>query len=431
MTLTIFFSWQADRPTKEGRNLIERALEAAVGRISQDATVEEATRELSIDRDTRGVPGSPPIVETIFKKIDRAAIFVPDLTFVAQRHDGRPSPNPNVLIEYGWALKTLGHSRILPVMNIAYGAPTSGNMPFDLAHLRHPITYACPEGASDDDRKAARIALAKDLENGIRTYVQSEEFLTSSLKAAEPRPFARREPRNGQGRFRSAGEPLGTSDGPFGITVKEIRLADGTAMWLRVMPSVEPERLWYVTELEAATSPQRGGKLLLPLTHRHSSYDFIRAEDGFGCYGIQKDEALTSATTFVFTTGEVWGIDSAVLDLGDMHERRVIPNVADVFSSALTEYSEFLSRLGVTGPFKWIAGMENLKGRSLAIIPPPQGALTFPIQGSCVTDVVAAEGIHANGDPPLSSLHPFFALLYDRCGIRLPEWFGDNLTAKR
>ena len=25
--------------------------------------------------------------------------------------------NPNVLIEYGWALNALGHSRILPVMN--------------------------------------------------------------------------------------------------------------------------------------------------------------------------------------------------------------------------------------------------------------------------------------------------------------------------
>src|SRR4051794_26567008 len=119
MALTIFFSWQADRSTKEGRNLVERALEAAVGRIGQDAAIEEAIRELAVDRDTKGVPGSPPIVETIFKKIDGAAVFVPDLTFVGLRNDGRPSPNPNVLIEYGWALKALGHARILPVMNIA------------------------------------------------------------------------------------------------------------------------------------------------------------------------------------------------------------------------------------------------------------------------------------------------------------------------
>jgi hypothetical protein len=69
------------------------------GRIGEDTTVEEAIRQLTVDRDTKGVPGSPPIVDTIFRKIDGTAIFVPDLTFVGKRADGRPTPNPNVLIE--------------------------------------------------------------------------------------------------------------------------------------------------------------------------------------------------------------------------------------------------------------------------------------------------------------------------------------------
>src|ERR1700733_4240157 len=113
MPITVFFSWQADTPTIEGRNLIERALARAVLRIGQDTTVEEAVRELVIDRDTMGVAGSPPIVETIFRKIDGAAVFLPDLTFIGKRLDNRPTPNPNVLIEYGWALKSLGHGRIV------------------------------------------------------------------------------------------------------------------------------------------------------------------------------------------------------------------------------------------------------------------------------------------------------------------------------
>lgn len=91
MLTTIFFSWQADTPTREGRNFIERALERAAKRISVDTNVEEAIRELEIDRDTKGAPGSPPIVETIFRKIDKAAVFVPDLTFVGKRLDGRPN----------------------------------------------------------------------------------------------------------------------------------------------------------------------------------------------------------------------------------------------------------------------------------------------------------------------------------------------------
>jgi hypothetical protein len=98
---TIFFSWQMDTDPRTGRNLIERVLERALGSIGSDATVHEAVRELEVDRDTLDEPGFPPIVDTIFRKIDEAAMFVVDLTFVGKRLDGRPTPNPNVLIEYG------------------------------------------------------------------------------------------------------------------------------------------------------------------------------------------------------------------------------------------------------------------------------------------------------------------------------------------
>jgi hypothetical protein len=104
MSKTVFFYWQSDRPTREGRNLIERALEAAVSRIADDAAVEEAVREgLTVDKDTKGVPGSPPLFDTILKKIEGATVVVPDLTFVGTRSNGEPTPNPNVLIEY-WYL---------------------------------------------------------------------------------------------------------------------------------------------------------------------------------------------------------------------------------------------------------------------------------------------------------------------------------------
>ena len=153
MRHTIFFSWQSDTPPKSGRNLVERALDRAVRAIGRDTEVEEAVREgLEVDRDTKGVSGSPPIVETIFKKIDAAAVFVADLTFAGRRPDGAPIPNPNVLIEYGWALKSLGHARIVAIMNTASGNPTDEEMPFDMRHLRHPIQYDCPESADEDKR---------------------------------------------------------------------------------------------------------------------------------------------------------------------------------------------------------------------------------------------------------------------------------------
>jgi hypothetical protein len=167
MANPIFFSWQLDRSPRECRNFIERAVQRAIDQIGEDTSLEEAVRELTVDRDTKGVPGSPPIVDTIFRKIDNAAAFVPDLTFVGTRADKRPTPNPNVLIEYGWALKSLGHSRIVPVMNIAFGLPTAESMPFDMFHLRKPIIYNCSNDLTDDARRQVRGRLAGELAKHI------------------------------------------------------------------------------------------------------------------------------------------------------------------------------------------------------------------------------------------------------------------------
>jgi hypothetical protein len=111
MALTIFYSWQSDLPNRTNRSFIERALEKAIGTVAETLEVVEAEREeLVLDKDTKGILGIPPIADVIFEKISKAAVFVPDLTFVGKSSNGRLIPNPNVLIEYGWALKVLGHS---------------------------------------------------------------------------------------------------------------------------------------------------------------------------------------------------------------------------------------------------------------------------------------------------------------------------------
>jgi hypothetical protein len=161
MAHTLFFSWQSDTPADIGLEFIEAALGLAIKALAEDAVIKRAIRDegMMVDRDTQGVSGVPPIVDTIFDKIDSATIFVPDLTFVGKRMDRRPTPNPNVLLEYGWALKALRYPRIVPVMNVAFGEPTGVTMPFDMRHLRHPkCTYCLPKGASlENSRRLAGI----------------------------------------------------------------------------------------------------------------------------------------------------------------------------------------------------------------------------------------------------------------------------------
>ena len=107
MAKTIFFSWQADTPNEVGRSFLKKVLEEVCKDLASETTLDEAHRDISVDSDTQGVAGQPPVAETIIKKIDSAAVFIADMTFTVKRLDNRPTPNPNVLIEYGWAL---GHS---------------------------------------------------------------------------------------------------------------------------------------------------------------------------------------------------------------------------------------------------------------------------------------------------------------------------------
>lgn len=173
MAATVFFSWQADTPNGIGRNFVRKALEDACANIVGDASVDEAYRDLGVDSDTQGVAGQPPIVETIFKKIDAAKVFVADMTFAAKRSDGGASPNPNVLIEYGWALKSLTHQRIICVMNTAFGRPSAEALPFDLRHVRWPFCYELDERATPEIRAEQRRALTAQLNSAIRACLDS------------------------------------------------------------------------------------------------------------------------------------------------------------------------------------------------------------------------------------------------------------------
>lgn len=161
---TIFYAWQSDRPSALCRHFIAKALEAAAQRVGEQHGV-----QIRVDSDTQGVPGTPPVSETILQKIDACDVFLADLTFVAETPGGKVSPNPNVLIEYGYALKAKGPRKVLLVMNTAFGAPEQ--LPFDLRHLRFPIRYGAAEGIGDGDRRRTRAGLAEDLSLALETLL--------------------------------------------------------------------------------------------------------------------------------------------------------------------------------------------------------------------------------------------------------------------
>ncbi|MDD2563599.1 MAG: hypothetical protein PHU27_05235 [Salinivirgaceae bacterium] len=135
-SFNIFYSWQSDIP--KNRNTIESAIVKAIKELKK-IKQKEIELEINLDRDTKDNSGSPDIADTIFMKILNSDIFICDVTIINNSllevdKKQRLTPNPNVLIELGYAIRHLGWERIICINNIHYGK--SEFLPFDIRNHR-------------------------------------------------------------------------------------------------------------------------------------------------------------------------------------------------------------------------------------------------------------------------------------------------------
>lgn len=158
MRRTVFYSWQSDLPAAGNRNLIEDSLTRAIRAIGRDA---DAKLEPVLDRDTANLAGAPDIAHSILAKIAVADVFVADVSIV-NAGATRPTPNPNVLVELGYAVARLGWNRVILVQNKVFGGPEL--LPFDLRGRRIVVYDVAQAG----DRIEARSLLQGRLESGLR-----------------------------------------------------------------------------------------------------------------------------------------------------------------------------------------------------------------------------------------------------------------------
>lgn len=182
---SIFFSWQSDLPNSETRGLIQSSIDAAVKGLRDTVFVEA-------DRDTKGVYGSPDIVQTIFKKIDECDVFIADVSAVSVYSpldkEGNPterikaSPNPNVLLELGYAIQSVGWENIICVMNDDYNK--NGEIPFDLAHHRL-MRFSLKDTEKADVRRELRDIISSTvlnlMENGKRVRSNFSNIIVGSI----------------------------------------------------------------------------------------------------------------------------------------------------------------------------------------------------------------------------------------------------------
>lgn len=129
----LFYSWQSDTSKETNLNSIRQSLRDASSLVESEI---EDTR-IEVDEATRETTGSPNIPQTIFNKISASDIFICDLTTIntSAPTEFRRVPNPNVLIELGYAIATLGWERIIMVFNEVHGTFPI-DLPFDIDRHR-------------------------------------------------------------------------------------------------------------------------------------------------------------------------------------------------------------------------------------------------------------------------------------------------------
>lgn len=137
--IRVFYAWQSDYPTS--RNQIGDALERVAARLNERGGAPRIVITTAVDLGD----GAVRIDSVLQEKIVDADAFVGDVTPVL-RQGGRLYPNPNVLIEVGFALAGKASSRVVLLVyerdpeSLPGDAVSADRFPFDIDHV-HRIRY--------------------------------------------------------------------------------------------------------------------------------------------------------------------------------------------------------------------------------------------------------------------------------------------------
>ena len=172
----VFYSWQSDLPKKTNLNAIRNAIALACKKLSAASSV----TKFVADEATRGTSGSPNIPLKILEKIEKADVFIADVTTITPAGAARPCPNPNVTFELGYAVAVLGWDRVILLFNQSIGT-FPADLPFDFVQNR-----ASPYEFLQNSQKTDQEQLNKFLEIAIKAVLDKNPKRPAELKGLSP-----------------------------------------------------------------------------------------------------------------------------------------------------------------------------------------------------------------------------------------------------
>lgn len=348
--MRVFWSWQNDYEPETNRQFIRSTLNEAVKQAGKELGLEPAERP-ELDHDTKNTPGMAEITNTILKKINESAVFVADLTPIGETDGGKALPNPNVMIELGWALKALGPERIIAVMNTHSGY-TPDDLPFDIRH-RRAMTYELAPGASKADRAVIRKRLTSELTYALKTnlgqYVedQAEAASYEAIPAKEGDPSV----------WAAYGGQLDFVD-TVNIS-RRVSAADGPRGYIRIIPAGWKTEIPSVSKIQNA----KDGQDVWPMAEGSGSGDYGPCEEGFVRFWHTGDDETANISMWFDETGEFWITHgTAIAAWKDGKKMLRIDSLLRGWRNNLRSVMKFFDEHGALAARRVEAGVVDIKG---------------------------------------------------------------------
>lgn len=352
--MKIFWSWQSDRAAKYNRDVIEDALTRALAALSDELELDPREGP-QLDHDTKDAKGMAAIADTILEKIRTAALFVGDITTAGKSDGGRELPNPNVLIELGWAWAHLSHENIILVANKHYGPKKAESLPFDIRHRRAVIFYTLAKNADADAIEIATVELADAFQEAVRTSLA--EWLASI--ASTPGPAGKPSREGDPSIWFEKGAVLQHQPYHGGGGIERVQPAESRRLYARIVPERFKNGIPKVLAVHNFQG-HHGQSGLAPMGPWTGAEGGLNG-DGVLRYAVSQPEdpiSTWTATQWFRETGELWSFDTARLN----KERFYIGTLVEEVVSFLSRGLEMLHALGATGKIRIEIGAVGLLG---------------------------------------------------------------------
>jgi hypothetical protein len=350
--MKIFWSWQSDRTGKVTRNVVHDALGRALLALGDELELAPSDRP-ELDHDTKNSPGMAAIADTIFDKIRQSAVFVGDVTSVGKSEGGRDLPNPNVLIELGWAWAHLSHENIILVANKYYGPKKPEQLPFDIRHRRAVVFYQLAKDADADTIEATTVKLSEDLREALRLSLTDWLATKASTTGPSGKPSRSGDPSV----WFEKGTPLKHQPWHGGGSTQEVVPTEARRIYARVVPEAFANGNPKAAAVHSYQG-NRGATALRPVGP-YTSADGGLNTDGVLRYSLSGNGGETwSATQWFRETGEIWSYDTYRLEDGKFYFGSVLGDLMDFVRTCL----EILESFGATGQIRIEVGAVGLFG---------------------------------------------------------------------